>query len=75
MRRRLTVAMVLMVVGTLVLAGRGHPGPRRCISSPSRPGGSWSREAQSLAVTVHQEAATVNKTDPARSLQDHPASA
>ena len=69
MRRRLTIAMVLMVVGALVLAGlaslalvvhnTGVQTRRELV-----------REAQGLALTVPAEAQTANQADPARALKN-----
>ncbi len=67
MRRRITIAMILMVVGALVLAGvvslvlsvhQVREQTRKELVG----------EAQSLAAAVRQEAANVNHADPARSL-------
>jgi signal transduction histidine kinase len=68
MRRRLTVAMVLMVLGSLVLSG--------LVSLALAVRGSQSqtrhellREAQGLAVGVQQQADSANPSDPAKSLR------
>src|SRR5580698_230152 len=69
MRRRISVAMILMVVGTLFLAGvltllltihQSREQTRKELVN----------EGTSLAATVRQEATVANQTDPARSLHN-----
>ncbi|HEY3810670.1 MAG TPA: hypothetical protein VGL49_04480, partial [Acidimicrobiales bacterium] len=69
MRRRLTIAMVLMVLGALVLAGlaslalvvhnTGVQTRRELV-----------REAQGLALTVQNQAQTARPSDPAVALRN-----
>lgn len=68
MRRRLTIAMVVMVFGTLVLSGlvslalAAH-------SATVQTRHELEREAQGLAASVTTEARTANRNDPARALR------
>jgi signal transduction histidine kinase len=68
MRRRLTVAMVLMVLGSLVLSGLVSLA-LAVRSSQSQTRHELLREAQGLAVSVQQQAETANPSDPAKSLR------
>ncbi|MHB1535634.1 MAG: sensor histidine kinase [Acidimicrobiales bacterium] len=68
MRRRITVAMVLMVVATLLFSGVVTlvlAGDQARIQTRRE----LVREAQSLAVSVRQEATATNRFAPARSLR------
>ena len=69
MRRRLTVAMVLMVLVTLVLSGLFSLA-FAVHSIDVQTQREITREAQGLAASVQQEADTVNRTDPARALRN-----
>ncbi|HET9078194.1 MAG TPA: HAMP domain-containing sensor histidine kinase [Acidimicrobiales bacterium] len=69
MRRRLTVAMVLMVLATLVLSGLFSLA-FAVHSTTTQTRRELQREAQGLAVTVQNEADTANRTDPARALRN-----
>jgi signal transduction histidine kinase len=68
MRRRLTIAMVLMVFGTLVLSGlvslalAAH-------SATTQTRHELVHEAQGLAASVTAEARTANRNDPAKALR------
>ncbi len=68
MRRRLTVAMVLMVLGSLVLSGLVSLA-LAVRSSQSQTRHELLREAQGLAVSVQQQADSANPSDPAKSLR------
>jgi two-component system, OmpR family, sensor kinase len=68
-RRRLTVAMVLMVFGALILAGLASLALEvHNVGVQTRR--ELVREAQGLALTVPSQAATDNKNDPALALRN-----
>lgn len=68
MRRRLTVAMVLMVLGSLALSGLASLALAvRITQAQTRH--ELLREGQGLAVSVQQQAESANPSDPARSLR------
>lgn len=68
MRRRLTVAMVLMVLGTLALSGLASLA-LAVHDTRLQTRHELVREAQGLATTVQHEADTDNRIDPARALR------
>ena len=68
MSRRITIAMVLMVLGTLLVSGAVSLG-LAARSTTIETQKELVREAQGLATSVPQEAATISKTDPARALR------
>jgi two-component system sensor histidine kinase BaeS len=68
MRRRLTAAMVLMVLGTLVLSGLASLG-LAVHDTRVQTRHELVQEAQGLAATVQQEAEADSRTDPARALR------
>ena len=68
MRRRLTAAMVLMVLGALVLSGLASLA-LAVHNTEIQTRHELVREAQGLATTVQQEADADSRTDPARALR------
>lgn len=68
MRRRLTAAMVLMVLAALILSGLVSLA-FAVHTTTVQTRRELVREAQGLAVSVQQEAQTVNRNDPARALR------
>jgi hypothetical protein len=68
MRRRLTAAMVLMVLGTLVLSGLASLA-LAVHYTRTQTRHELLHEAHGLASTVQQEADADNRTDPARALR------
>ena len=68
MRRRLTLAMVLMVLGSLILSGLASLA-LAVRSTRTQTRHELVREAQGLAVSVQQQAESDNHADPAESLR------
>jgi signal transduction histidine kinase len=68
-RRRLTIAMVLMVFGTLVLSGLVSL-DLAANSATDQTRHELMHEAQGLAASVTTEALTVNRNDPAKALRN-----
>lgn len=69
MRRRLSVAMVLMVLAAVVLSGVFSLG-FALHTTAVQTSKELTREAQGLAVSVRQEADSANRSDPARALRN-----
>ncbi len=68
MRRRLTAAMILLVLGSLLLSGLVSLA-LVVHNTKIQTRNELVREAQGLATTVQQEAESNNRTDPARALR------
>ncbi len=68
MRRRLTLAMICMVLGTLVLSGLASLA-LAVRSTQNQTRHELLREGQGLAASVQQEADSANRSDPAKALR------